>query len=311
MADSKPTTRRDFVRLTSTALSIAVTGTAIAVPIDTDADAELMAVGKQLLALYEREVELLEILAQYREAFVERQNAIIMEETDKVRRRELEAELMLAMGPEFIAAYKEQGRIVEAMDEPERRMLASPAHTIHGVGLKALCAAYQNPELWNVPFNDLDREDSFFRALTEAVLAFAGYQLPFATPVMPAASLACAAREIDPIFVAIERHREAWGAFTGSTAIAFDLEAAVNRSVDADAGADARGDVVQDLKNALLETKPTTPAGTMAVIRYVNSYYREPTERRPVGYHELFEDDEYFTFLATIADTIEATMHAA
>jgi hypothetical protein len=126
----------------------------------------------------------------------------------------------------------------------------------------------------------------------------------------PAAGLAGIAPHADPIFAAIERHREAWRAFTEDVAVAFDLEEAGNKSVDADTLANARGDVAEDLKNALLETKPTTLAGALAVIRYVNSYYSEPTDSRPVGYHELFEDEEYFTFLTTIGDTIEAAIAA-
>jgi hypothetical protein len=185
-AYSSSTTRRDFVRLTGAAFATAAAGTAVAAPIDTDADAEpdadveLLEVGEQLIALYERETELLKILDPYREEYDERLEAIVMSKADRARKRELETELRQEMGPEFIAADEEHARIVEAMDEPERRMFTLPAHTIDGLVLKAALAAYQNSELWSVPFNDLDREDNFFRSLIEAVFVFAGHPLPFA-----------------------------------------------------------------------------------------------------------------------------------
>jgi hypothetical protein len=40
-------------------------------------------------------------------------------------------------------------------------------------------------------------------------------------------------------------------------------------------------------KEPLIETKPTTLAGALALIPYVNGYCREPNERRA-----LLEDDE-------------------
>jgi hypothetical protein len=187
-AYSGPTTRRDFVRLTGAALATTTAaGTVIAEPLDTDAgaeldaDAELMEVGERLIALYERETELQETLAPYSEAFDEHMCNVVCKGTDKEHRRKLYDELMQALGPEFIAATAEHTRIVEAMDEPERRMFALPARTVDGLALKAVCAAYQNSELWSAPFRDLDREECFFRGLIEAVLVFAGRPLPFAT----------------------------------------------------------------------------------------------------------------------------------
>ncbi len=179
--DSSRATRRDFVRLTGAAVASTAAGKAIATPIETDADAELMAIGEQLIALYEHETELLQILAPYRDVYDDRLEAIVVEETDKARGRELTAELRQAMGPEFNAADDEHALIVAAMDEPERRMFGLPAHTVRGLALKAACAAYQNSELWEVPFDDLYRKDNFFRHLIEAVLGFAGHPLPFAT----------------------------------------------------------------------------------------------------------------------------------
>jgi hypothetical protein len=50
------------------------------------------------------------------------------------------------------------------------------------------------------------------------------------------------------------------------------------------------------VKQTLLETKPTTLAGALAVIRYVNGYNHD---------EELLEDEEYATLLTTIGNVIE------
>jgi hypothetical protein len=125
----------------------------------------------------------------------------------------------------------------------------------------------------------------------------------------PTAGLAATTTtEVDPIFAVIEKHREAWKAFAGAASAAGDLEEALvlrgerrDESppyVEAQARADGLGEVAEQLKEALLETTPTTLAGALAVIRYVNGFDHG-------HYHDLFENEEYATFLTTIGDVIE------
>jgi NADH dehydrogenase/NADH:ubiquinone oxidoreductase subunit G len=127
----------------------------------------------------------------------------------------------------------------------------------------------------------------------------------------PTAGLAATTTEVDPIFTVIEKHREAWKAFAAAASAAADVQVElVNRRersdenaayVDAQAGADGLGEVAEELKEALLETQPPTLAGALAAIRYVNGY-------NCGHYHELFEDEEYATFLTTIGNVIEGVL---
>jgi len=124
----------------------------------------------------------------------------------------------------------------------------------------------------------------------------------------PTAGLAATTTEVDPIFAVIEKHREAWKAFAGAASAAADVQVElVNRGersnenaayVEAQAGADVLGDVAEELQEELLETQPTTLAGAVAVIRYVNGYNQG-------HYHDLFENEEYSKFLETIGNVIE------
>jgi hypothetical protein len=122
----------------------------------------------------------------------------------------------------------------------------------------------------------------------------------------PTAGLAATTTEVDPIFAAIKKHREAWKASAEAWTVAGDLEEALvlrgerqDESppyVEAQARADGLGEAAVQLKEALLETTPTTLAGALAVIRYVNGYNHD---------EGLLEDEEYATLLTTIGNVIE------
>jgi hypothetical protein len=99
----------------------------------------------------------------------------------------------------------------------------------------------------------------------------------------------------DPVFAAIERHRVALVAFV---------------TAHGEDELDEAGDVHQDALVELLETKPTTAAGCVAVLRYVDGLICE-------GHGGIFDDcglfDGWFepvarpggAFLGLIADAIE------
>jgi hypothetical protein len=63
------------------------------------------------------------------------------------------------LGPQFDNITKEQENLTDAINEPAQRMLALPAHTISGLALKAVFAAYENTQLWQQPLNELDFPD--------------------------------------------------------------------------------------------------------------------------------------------------------
>jgi hypothetical protein len=110
----------------------------------------------------------------------------------------------------------------------------------------------------------------------------------------PAVAAAGAYAPPDPIFVAIERHRTALVAF---------------ETAPSDDELDAAGDVHRDALGDLLGTKPTTVAGCVAVLRYVDDLVHE-------GHGGMFDDCGLFdswcepvsrpggSFLGLIADAL-------
>jgi hypothetical protein len=60
----------------------------------------------------------------------------------------------------------------------ELTILATPARTIEGLGVKARHAAYVMSEYWEAPINQLDWDARTVRLLIEAVCNFAGTPLP-------------------------------------------------------------------------------------------------------------------------------------
>jgi hypothetical protein len=63
--------------------------------------------------------------------------------------------------------------IMNAMDDPMRRIMALPAKTPAGLAVKARLVKHENSELWDEPFEDLDWDKVKLRALIDSVLAFA------------------------------------------------------------------------------------------------------------------------------------------
>ena len=85
--------------------------------------------------------------------------------------------------PRYVeAANEEADWITVALAAPAHRMFVLPARGLAGLAVKARLAAYEDDQLWAVPFDDLDWEKKFVRNLIEEVLALAGQPLPFAAP---------------------------------------------------------------------------------------------------------------------------------
>jgi hypothetical protein len=70
--------------------------------------------------------------------------------------------------------------------------------------------------------------------------------------------------EPDPIFAAIQRHKDAYVAHGAADTVDGDLDAAANADFDA--------------RDALLEVQPTTIAGAVALLRYSWEFCQQPGE---------------------------------
>jgi hypothetical protein len=74
-------------------------------------------------------------------------------------------------------------KLVEAalvcLEPIERAIMATPARTIAGLGVKARHAAHVMSEYWDAPIDQIDWEARAVRLLIEAVCERAGLSLPF------------------------------------------------------------------------------------------------------------------------------------
>jgi len=73
--------------------------------------------------------------------------------------------------------------IIEAtlgrLEPIERAIMAAPARTVAGLGVKARHAAYVMSEYWDMPIDKIDWDARAVRLLIEAVCESAGLSLPF------------------------------------------------------------------------------------------------------------------------------------
>ena len=72
--------------------------------------------------------------------------------------------------------------ILERLYPIERAIMAAPAHTIIGLGVKARHAAYVMSQYWEEPTDKIDWEAQIIRLLIEAVCYVARTPLSFRTP---------------------------------------------------------------------------------------------------------------------------------
>jgi hypothetical protein len=103
----------------------------------------------------------------------------------------------------------------------------------------------------------------------------------------------------DPIFLAIERHRAADKAY----------DDALEQRAD-DEEKSARQKIESETLVVLLQTKPTTLAGCLAVLRYVAKYTEGNDAALFDGWNDPYRSAAA-EFLPTIADTIEAIASTA
>jgi len=71
--------------------------------------------------------------------------------------------------------------ILARLDPIERAIMATPARTIAGLGVKARHAAYVVSQCWEKPVDQIDWEAKAVRLLIEAVCEVAHMPLPFRT----------------------------------------------------------------------------------------------------------------------------------
>jgi hypothetical protein len=69
--------------------------------------------------------------------------------------------------------------VLARLEPVERAIMATPARTIVGLGVKARHAAYVVSEHWDSPIEQIDWDARAVRLLIEAVCKIAGVRLPF------------------------------------------------------------------------------------------------------------------------------------
>jgi hypothetical protein len=69
--------------------------------------------------------------------------------------------------------------VLSRLEQIERNIMLTPAHTIMGLGVKARHAAYLTSEYWSAPIDRIDWDAKAVRLLIEAVCKFAQMPLPF------------------------------------------------------------------------------------------------------------------------------------
>jgi hypothetical protein len=72
-------------------------------------------------------------------------------------------------GSDYEARTRELEKILARLDPIERAIMATPARTIAGLGVKARHAAYVTSQYWNEPIDKIDWEARAVRLLIEAV----------------------------------------------------------------------------------------------------------------------------------------------
>jgi hypothetical protein len=81
------------------------------------------------------------------------------------------------------ASANDHVEAIEAMlgrlEPIERAIMATPARTVAGLGVKARHAAYVMSEYWDAPIDKIDWDSRAVRLLIEAVCENAGLSLPF------------------------------------------------------------------------------------------------------------------------------------
>ena len=129
---------------------------------------------------------------------------------------------------------------------------------------------------------------------------------------------ALGAGEPDPTFALIERHREAMKAFDAACSAQSQTWIDAGKPMTGDASVlkaeehtNAISDIEEAIKDELFATVPTTLAGTLALVRYVTSYFDGTSGVfKTDGSYNLFDDVEVdaFGFLTMIGDAIEGAI---
>jgi hypothetical protein len=73
------------------------------------------------------------------------------------------------IGPDYEASTRDVEGILARLDPIERAIMATPARTIAGLGVKARHAAYVTSQYWSEPIDKIDWEACAVRLLIEAV----------------------------------------------------------------------------------------------------------------------------------------------
>jgi hypothetical protein len=148
------------------------------------------------------------------------------------------------------------------------------------------------------------------RRLLASVPAVAAAGVPAAATALGGLSTGATA---DPIYAAIEVHREAYRTFDAAVATFGVAEASDDDEAYEAANANVliASNAEKETAAALIEIVPTTLAGASAVIDNVIGYYRGELTHGGRRYDIFSDQGELCEFLATIGETIKAAGEAS
>jgi hypothetical protein len=172
-----------------------------------------------------------------------------------------------------------------------------PALSLRGLGIKAKASAVTSPHLWRDKLDDMDWNERASRTLIESTMAAAGLPTPeqyLTENLLRWWKRLPAVQVDDPIFAAIDAHRKACVVHNKRVEAEFALKNDDPKKARANRATRKACDKMFALAEKLLEIKPTTAAGVVALLEHLCE-----------GEHYDFTDDWRFPDLAHEVDEDE------
>jgi hypothetical protein len=215
--------------------------------------------------------------------------------------------------PDDNAVNEASGRIAALMPP----IFSRTATTRDGLAVQAAAAAIACRELWDGIGDWSSAEDPSWqveRPFIEAVCRYTGVAHPVVTNEPANTPALDHSPEPDPIFAAIEAHKEALAAVSAFLPRQAEYEKAqwaagkngFSLSDDLQAEQDAIYEPLGDAVDALVDTKPTTLAGARALLLYVE-VVRVDGGGWPI--HSAEDEEGYADFSASIKNDWAARLH--
>jgi hypothetical protein len=216
--------------------------------------------------------------------------------------------------PDDKEVYEASGRIAALMPP----IFSRTATTRDGLAVQAAAAAIACRELWDGVGDWSTAEHPSWqveRPFIEAVCRYTGVAHPAVTDESEDAPQIVHSAEPDPIFAAIEAHKQSWAALSRFVPRQAEYEKAqwaAGKSGhplcdDLQADLDAIHETLDDAVDALVDTKPTTLAGAHALLLYA-AVVRVDGGGWPI--HSAEDEEKYANnFAASMQNDLAARLH--